>query len=67
VAVKHPLGTGVLTGVEQIVAGGDHGADGDHTCAVIADGTARCWGRNWYGQLGDGTTTGRLLPVKVRS
>ncbi|MDW8145466.1 MAG: carboxypeptidase regulatory-like domain-containing protein [Roseiflexaceae bacterium] len=28
-----------------------------HTCAVLNNGTMRCWGANWYGQLGDGSTT----------
>ncbi len=32
-------------------------AGGDHTCAVMASGTLRCWGRNDYGQLGRGNTT----------
>ena len=37
-----------------------------HSCALISDGTVRCWGKNDVGQLGDGTTDGRLLPVKVQ-
>jgi alpha-tubulin suppressor-like RCC1 family protein len=36
-----------------------------HTCGLLADHTARCWGLNDYGQLGDGTTTNRLTPVAV--
>ena len=35
------------------------------TCASLDDGTARCWGNNQYGQLGDGTTHNALLPVAV--
>lgn len=27
-----------------------------HTCVVLDDNTARCWGHNYYGQLGDDTT-----------
>lgn len=35
----------------------------DHTCARMMDGTARCWGGNGSGQLGDGTTINRLTAV----
>src|SRR2546423_2775067 len=40
-------------------------ADGFHACHVVNDGTVRCWGANGFGQLGDGTTTDRLIPVAV--
>ncbi len=41
-------------------------ARGDGACALAEDGAAWCWGRNNYGQLGDGTTTTRHEPVAVR-
>jgi alpha-tubulin suppressor-like RCC1 family protein len=36
-----------------------------HTCARLADGSARCWGRNASGQLGDGTMTMQDKPAAV--
>lgn len=42
------------------------GAGGDHSCAIRADGTAWCWGRNDFGQLGDNSTTDRTTPVEVQ-
>ncbi|MBI5778435.1 MAG: putative Ig domain-containing protein [Planctomycetes bacterium] len=52
-----------VTGLTNIIAiaGGSY-----HSIAALSsDGTVWTWGNNWYGQLGDGTTTNRLTPVQV--
>nr|WP_218680472.1 Ig-like domain-containing protein [Rhodococcus qingshengii] len=41
-----------LTGATALTAGGAH------TCALMPGGTAQCWGRNNFGQLGDGVELG---------
>jgi alpha-tubulin suppressor-like RCC1 family protein len=38
----------------------------DHSCAVLADHTAVCWGSNSDGEIGDGTTTHAHTPTPVR-
>jgi alpha-tubulin suppressor-like RCC1 family protein len=48
-----------LTDVVQVESGSVH------SCALTASGTVLCWGGNDYGQLGDGTTTERSLPVEA--
>lgn len=49
------LGTTVI----DVVAGESH------TCARRIDDTLWCWGYNWFGQLGDGTTKSKLKPQQV--
>lgn len=39
----------------------------DYILALKNDGTVWAWGRNLYGQLGDGTTTTRYEPVQVKN
>lgn len=50
---------GLVSGLKSLTAGKDH------TCAVDNSGSAYCWGQNSFGELGDGTTAGKNIPVKV--
>lgn len=42
---------GLTSGVMDIATGGNH------TCAVINTGGVKCWGRNRFGELGNGQTS----------
>jgi hypothetical protein len=52
---------GLSSGVKAIAAGRNH------TCALTTGGAMLCWGNNGYGQLGDGTYTGRRIPTPVHN
>ncbi|MBI4538217.1 MAG: hypothetical protein HY704_01735 [Gemmatimonadetes bacterium] len=36
-----------------------------HTCGVTTEGALYCWGRNEFGQVGDGTRRERPVPTRV--
>ncbi|MBI2522045.1 MAG: tandem-95 repeat protein [Bdellovibrio sp.] len=36
-----------------------------HTCFITQDGKAKCFGNNYFGQLGNGTRTDSFIPVEV--
>ncbi len=38
-----------------------------HGCFITAEGELYCWGKNDYGQIGDGTQEEREVPVKIAS
>ena len=55
-----PVDVEQLTGVVDVTAG-----YGEHSCAVLDDGTVWCWGENTWGQLGDGSFDPSPTPVQV--
>jgi alpha-tubulin suppressor-like RCC1 family protein len=50
---------GLPEGVTSVAVGGDY------TCALTTAGGVKCWGRNIWGELGDGTNDTSLVPVDV--
>jgi alpha-tubulin suppressor-like RCC1 family protein len=56
---KSPIAVAGGHQVRQVDAGSYH------TCSVTTNGRAYCWGVNYTGELGDGTTIWRTEPVPV--
>lgn len=52
-----------VTGLDAGVAG--ISAGNEMACARLSDGTARCWGSNAHGQLGDGDVANAAEPQRV--
>src|SRR5436309_2544302 len=51
-------GEGLLT-VTSVTAGSSH------TCVLLSDRTVRCWGKNYYGQIGNSKNIDSSVPVPV--
>src|SRR5262245_12034323 len=64
-AIGHARVAWALAGMEGLAVQPALAAGQDYSCVVTREGTARCWGDNEYGRLGDGTATDRHTPVAV--
>lgn len=72
-ARRSPVRVGAEGDWTAVSAGGTDragGSSGDeylaaHTCGIRAGGRLYCWGANWKGELGDGTTVSRTTPTPI--
>jgi alpha-tubulin suppressor-like RCC1 family protein len=54
-----PVAVPGITNAIEVAAGGSH------VCALLADGSVKCWGDNQFGELGIGYTSKDSTPVRV--
>ncbi len=64
-----PMYTGTAVSVTGVTGAIGLGGGAYHTCAILVDGTLRCWGVNHEGQLGIGAAGGTfhtpVIPIAV--
>ena len=53
---RTPSSTPINFGTGRTAVAISTGSGGYHTCAILDNGELKCWGRDDYGQLGDGGT-----------
>lgn len=58
-SVESPVPVTGISNATQVTGGEYHGL------ATLSDGTVKSWGYNYYGELGNGTTTNSSVPVQV--
>ena len=46
--------------IAQIAAGGYH------SCALLTNGTTKCWGSNFFGEMGNGVTANTSIPTSLQ-
>lgn len=42
-------------------------AGATHACAILSNGSVKCWGDNSNGQMGDGSTVNKNAPIEIKS
>jgi len=62
-----PVSVSGITGFTAATTAVSVSTGGEHSCALMADGTAQCWGSNGFGELGNNSTTNSPVPVSVSS
>lgn len=60
-----PVAVQGISTATAIAVGAGFDTSDPHACALLGDGSVRCWGGNGSGQLGNGSTLASSTPVNV--